>query len=563
MRAITPCTRLLAPRSRATNKMINPLIYWHSLIQQLSTIAAKTTPPIVDQAPNRNPREDYFHYTRGRFVCNEGFETSQRRVQFNVNELCRVATEAAGSESCAKVEKYPDGMYNKNFLFAMHDGTEVVGKVPNPNAGRPHFTTASEVATMDFVRNVLSTPAPKVLTWNANVQNPVGAEYILMEKMAGIQLHHVWPSLDMQVTRTIAGKKSKTLALLSDHVPGENSSTMAVLQSALIEDLVSRSGCGCLKCRQLTTVHPGSTVDEYKRAIGRREIESIRSLPRLPKSPLTLCGPHSYEPTPEKKIAALENYLRLVKYVLPTDDSITRSNLWHPDLHSENIYVDADDPTRIVGLIDWQSADLLPLFDHARQPYILDYDSPQLKGLERPTLSENQKGVPPDERQRALALYHSSSLVALYRRFIHNQIKPLYHAMEYRDTISYDMLLLAQNLLVDGEAHYQAHVTNLHDVWADLPGVRSRGNPPFPFQFTDEDLAVIENDVAAASRGMEYMESLKQKLGDLWPEKGLVRHDQYEDAKKAIQQAKLELYDQLGLNEEERAKWDERWPFNE
>lgn len=33
----------------------------------------------------------------------------------------------------------------------MDDGKEVVAKLPNPNAGRPHFTTASEVATMEYV----------------------------------------------------------------------------------------------------------------------------------------------------------------------------------------------------------------------------------------------------------------------------------------------------------------------------------------------------------------------------------------------------------------------------
>lgn len=37
--------------------------------------------------------------------------------------------------------------------MTMDDGREVVAKVPNPNAGIPHFTTASEVATMDFVRS--------------------------------------------------------------------------------------------------------------------------------------------------------------------------------------------------------------------------------------------------------------------------------------------------------------------------------------------------------------------------------------------------------------------------
>jgi len=33
----------------------------------------------------------------------------------------------------------------------MEAGTQVVAKIPNPNAGQPHLTTASEVATMEFV----------------------------------------------------------------------------------------------------------------------------------------------------------------------------------------------------------------------------------------------------------------------------------------------------------------------------------------------------------------------------------------------------------------------------
>ena len=35
--------------------------------------------------------------------------------------------------------------------MSMDDGQEAIAKVPNPNAGVAHFTTASEVATMDFV----------------------------------------------------------------------------------------------------------------------------------------------------------------------------------------------------------------------------------------------------------------------------------------------------------------------------------------------------------------------------------------------------------------------------
>lgn len=76
---------------------------------------------------------------------------AQRHVKFDMNELCSAAATAVGSTYCSNVEKCADGMYNKAFILTMEDGKQVIAKVPNPNAGRPYFTTASEVATMDFV----------------------------------------------------------------------------------------------------------------------------------------------------------------------------------------------------------------------------------------------------------------------------------------------------------------------------------------------------------------------------------------------------------------------------
>jgi hypothetical protein len=96
--------------------------------------------------------DDLFNYTRARFICDEEYEMSQRQVVFNVNELARCAADAVGALSCVSIEKYPDGMYNKSMLLTMGNGRQVVAKIPNPNAGRPHFTIASEVPTMDFVR---------------------------------------------------------------------------------------------------------------------------------------------------------------------------------------------------------------------------------------------------------------------------------------------------------------------------------------------------------------------------------------------------------------------------
>ena len=103
-----------------------------------------------------NTTKDFFHYTRGRFVSNEAHELAIRRVEFNMNELAKTAAGSIGCTlaQCVHIEKFPDGMFNKSFLFTMQDGSQVVGKVPNPNAGRAHYTTASEVATMDFVSKI-------------------------------------------------------------------------------------------------------------------------------------------------------------------------------------------------------------------------------------------------------------------------------------------------------------------------------------------------------------------------------------------------------------------------
>jgi hypothetical protein len=84
-------------------------------------------------------------------VSDESSQMSRRHVNFDMNELTKTAAASVGARECVSVEKCPDGLYNKAFIFTMDDGRQVIGKIPNPNAGIPHFTTASEVATLDFV----------------------------------------------------------------------------------------------------------------------------------------------------------------------------------------------------------------------------------------------------------------------------------------------------------------------------------------------------------------------------------------------------------------------------
>lgn len=95
--------------------------------------------------------EDYYRYTSGRWLWDEDSQLRERYKRFNVSELKNIAAKSIGAQTCVSVSKLAKGVFNKVFRLVMDDGTIVIARIPNPNAGPPFKTTASEVATMDFV----------------------------------------------------------------------------------------------------------------------------------------------------------------------------------------------------------------------------------------------------------------------------------------------------------------------------------------------------------------------------------------------------------------------------
>ncbi|KAL8724041.1 MAG: hypothetical protein Q9166_008165 [cf. Caloplaca sp. 2 TL-2023] len=113
-----------------------------------------------------------------------------------------------------------EGGFSKALLMTMENGQQVVAKIPCPNAGRAMYSTASEVAVLQYVNSFTKVPAPRVLGWSADATNPVGAEYIIMEKAPGIQLFKIWE--DLSATNRLNFIKSLTQLehqLASIHFP--------------------------------------------------------------------------------------------------------------------------------------------------------------------------------------------------------------------------------------------------------------------------------------------------------------------------------------------------------
>lgn len=96
-------------------------------------------------------KEDLFQYTNGRFLSDEKLQFSKRYVRFNVEKLCDVVANVSGSRRSPvmNIEKM-EGGFSKALLLTREDGSEYIVKIPFPNAGRPMYCTASEVAVLKF-----------------------------------------------------------------------------------------------------------------------------------------------------------------------------------------------------------------------------------------------------------------------------------------------------------------------------------------------------------------------------------------------------------------------------
>ncbi|KAG6061803.1 hypothetical protein E4U32_002807 [Claviceps aff. humidiphila group G2b] len=520
-------------------------------------------PPEID-APDSTK---LFNFTKGRFVRDEEHQLAQRRREFNVGELARRAACVVQADRCLSIKKLPDGMYNRALLLSMDNGIEVVAKIPNPNAGQPHFTVASEVATMKFAREVLKTDLPEVYDWCSRAEEtPVGAEYILMEKMEGVELEHVWPEMEiedrLEVVKAIVAYQKSWASVsfeqygslyFAEDFKGENTPALVYTndQGQRVEDprfVVGPStshyafddGKGDIDFDR----GPWSSLEEYHVAIGKGEIVCVKQAPHIPSSAASLRGPGLYQPTREKKVRALECYLQLLKHLLPADRSMGSSHLWHGDLHVGNIFVDPGNPTRIVGLIDWQSTELSPLYFQVGEPDFIEHEGPQLHGLERPKYSPGYDDLEDNAQKAADSLYLDQALCSMYRHLVYHKMRKVFDCLEFQHSKLYPFLLVPRSMLLEGEAVYLAKACELEKEWDSIPGAQGVS---FPLTFTTTERQTIQEDVESFKLAIEAMRRIKKKLGKYLPDEGYVPENEHKEAVEALAQ---ETDDVLSLVEE-------------
>lgn len=152
------------------------------------------------------------------------------------------------------------------------------------------------------------------------------------------------------------------------------------------------------------------------------------------------------------------------------------------------------------------------------------------------------------ERTTAWTLYEEQALASGYKRLLRKAIQPAFEALMWQESDESDVVNAARSILDNSEAYCLGAIAALQDS---------------PVNFTEGELAQIQRGVESTQKSVHTMDRIKRTMEDLFPEKGLVRHDEYEEAKSALRQIKMRVVEEFSSSQEDRSAWEEAWPFDE
>ncbi|KAF8599708.1 hypothetical protein BDV93DRAFT_525810 [Ceratobasidium sp. AG-I] len=476
-----------------------------------------------------------------------------RYVRFNVEALQRVAADAVDATRCTKMKKTHEGSYNKIFSLEFNNGEKVIAKIPTKLIP-PFYTTASEVATMDFARTVLGLPVPTVLAWSARAHSTlVGAEFIIMRQNPGIvELRKRWDDMPAEDVSSVIDQvlhaerqfvrcrfsqigsiyyvedvepELRERGLYADGYLGDGADRFRIGPST--EWALWRGARAELKVDR----GPWPNVQSYIRGVVRIHQAWLADHAR----PFSVDTPPRQfdDKSPEAHYQLLEKLIAISSHVVPSPE-LSTPVLWHKDLHARNILVTDSSPPSIT-LIDWQSMSVGPLFQQATFPLFVQYHGDSRINLFNhaplpdnfDTLSWQDKIYLKHQRRLAFRHLHYSTKMDPLSLAAQNWSR------EVRLRSAIDEASRTWDL---GLGTLREHVCNLVDAWDSFaPGVAC------PILVREEEKARHSEERRRIQAYQDQVSRLYRHLeteGDGW-----VSNEHYEDAR--------------SLNEERRQSWNE------
>lgn len=122
----------------------------------------------------------------------------------------------AGHAENLQVDFLAKGTWNQVFTIQDQDhGHEFIFRVSLPVY--PWYKTEAEVATIQFIRDNTTIPAPRIFAFDSSADNELGYEWILMERLPGVTYVSAADQLSLGDKLTIARSIAEWLDQLSQH----------------------------------------------------------------------------------------------------------------------------------------------------------------------------------------------------------------------------------------------------------------------------------------------------------------------------------------------------------
>ncbi|OOF98798.1 hypothetical protein ASPCADRAFT_140162 [Aspergillus carbonarius ITEM 5010] len=525
-----------------------------------------------------HPSNDLFRYTSGRWLYNEQSRFSERYLKFDVSALKSVVALASGCDPSDIVtfSKLAEGGFNRSFQITFKNGRCVIARLPYPSTVPKGYAVASEVATLDYLR-LHGIRTPMVYAWCSTDLNPVGAEYIIMEKLDGTPLGEIWYSMTQKERRSIMKQiVDWETRIMSLKFPAYGSLYYR-------RDLPSEENVPLPKGNEKDAGFCIGPITHYKwwlgerstfninrgpwrsstdifRAVGERELSWTKShaKPRLPYERLYREIYDFRKVHPDIHIRNISDYLKIAPFLgFEAGTTMHRPVLRHPDFQPNNILV--SDMHEIVGLIDWQHCSIFPLGLAAGIPkHFQNYGDPESEELKEPQLSPDFDSLPQSAQASMREIIRKRMIHFLYASFTRQMNE------EHYDAIFDDLNIIRQRILESAGTPWEGDSTTLRvdimRVIQSWPGFFSDFVACLPpVQYSDNDVQDTLEIYTRQQEADEAMELMRHALNvDVL---GWVPNSEYDATMELAQEMKNKILEVVETDHDITAARD-HFPFD-
>ena len=268
----------------------------------------------------------------------------------------------------------------------------------------------------------------------------------------------------------------------------------------------------------------------------------------------TFLLPTDYNVHPSEHTSLLSQFLQLAPYLV-RPGSYSAPTLRHPDLSLSNILL-APGSSKIISIIDWQDAAVLPRFMQAGYPAFCEHDSSQPQSLEIPSLPDDFDEMGIDEQRQIKAMFRLEEANLYYTAAtgVYNE--------EHMNVLKTPHLGMQQYLLRQTGYPWDADVINLRAALVGIttPSVWSKiSSEACPVVFSEEDREAAIAESQEWNESEELLSRIREHL-NIDPEGG-TDPDSFEAAVEGSRQFRVEMVRQAEADQQE-ISW-RNWPYKD